>query len=209
MFKQIVAFFGSCLVLLPCLADAQQGPAAPRIAVVHKHAVLKFETLEPLDSTTSKEGDAVRLRLTRPLVVDGITLLPEGTMVQGKVTKVKPAAPGCRYGSIKWKLDKVPFLDSSNAKTRVLFTDSTGRMDVPFIRPDGSGMSVGQFFDDAGIILLLSVALIILSPIVVSLLIHDSFQDSRQCSSVRGSDYVLPAGSTVAVVVREDHKVRY
>jgi hypothetical protein len=62
-------------------AGAQQASTSPHMILVRKNTALKFALLEPLDPVPAKVSDDVPLRLVRPLVVDGVTLLPAGWYV--------------------------------------------------------------------------------------------------------------------------------
>ena len=66
---------------LPGDAGAQQASTSPHMVLVRKNTALKFALLEPLDPVSAKVSDDVPLRLARPLVVDGVTLLPAGWYV--------------------------------------------------------------------------------------------------------------------------------
>src|ERR1051326_276673 len=76
MFKRVLAVISSRLVVTANTL-AQEAPAQE--VVVRKGTVLKLSTLQPLDSATARPGDEVSLRLSRPLVVNGVTLLREGS----------------------------------------------------------------------------------------------------------------------------------
>ena len=92
---------------------------------MRKGTGLKLALLQPLDSATAKAGDDVPLRLSRPLVVNGVTLLGEGDVLHGKVTRVKRSGPRCRDGEVDWKLDRIPFSDGTTARSNVHFTTAT------------------------------------------------------------------------------------
>jgi hypothetical protein len=50
----------------------------------------------------AKAGDDVPLRLSRPLVVNSVTLLGEGEVLHGKVTRIKRSGPRGRNGEVNW-----------------------------------------------------------------------------------------------------------
>src|SRR5215470_3509915 len=118
MFRKALAIVAIGLVVSSD-ALAQQTPSQQ--TVVRKGAGVKMTLLQPLDSRTAKKGDDVPLRLSRPLVVNGVTLLREGEILHGKVTRVKQAGPHCRNGEVKFKLDRVPFADGTTARSKVHF----------------------------------------------------------------------------------------
>ncbi|HJQ99836.1 MAG TPA: hypothetical protein VJ826_16090 [Candidatus Polarisedimenticolaceae bacterium] len=66
-------------------------------------------TLEtPVSSKTSQVGDAVTARVSQPLVIDGMTAIPEGASVAGTITEAVPvkkiggaASVGVRFDAIQ------------------------------------------------------------------------------------------------------------
>ena len=64
-------------------------------AFAEKDVTVKAGTLIPLQSVNSVEtanvkvGDKVLFRVSRDVMVDGVTAIPYGTMVNGKVTQSK------------------------------------------------------------------------------------------------------------------------
>jgi hypothetical protein len=53
-----------------------------------------------ISSSSSKAGDVVKAHLEKPLVVDGITVAPEGTPIEIKVTDASPATNPDIYGFV-------------------------------------------------------------------------------------------------------------
>ena len=51
---------------------------------------LDVELLDGASSKTSLVGDAVRARVTNPIIIDGLTVVPAGTIVGGTVTEAIP-----------------------------------------------------------------------------------------------------------------------
>ena len=70
-----------CTVLLATMLAAQNAPVPAGTALM-----VKLETT--LATFSNKPGDPFRGSLTQPVVVGGQTLLPAGTVVEGRVTKV-------------------------------------------------------------------------------------------------------------------------
>jgi hypothetical protein len=194
----------ACLILAALNQPSEAGSVLPpHVAVVEKGAVLKFATVAELSSGTAKKGDEVPLQLTRPLVIDGITLLPVGTQARGRVSELKKAGPKCRAGLIDLKVDRVRFSDGSIALTEVYYRDPRSGVSVPekVILPtwhDG--------LDDYVQIVLVAP---IVAPFFLVYLVSDLFSKKSAPCVGDGRDYVFPAGSTVAVVVGKKHRVRY
>jgi hypothetical protein len=67
-------------------------------AFAEKDVTVKAGTLIPLQSVNSVEaanvkvGDKVLFRVSRDVMVDGVTAIPYGTMVNGKVTQAKKSS---------------------------------------------------------------------------------------------------------------------
>src|SRR5690242_5984362 len=99
MFKRLIAILACGLTLVPCFAQTQPAPSGK--VKVSKGMILKFANLQPIDSATAKEGDQVPLKLVHSVVIDGVTVLSEGELVYGKVSRVKRAGKDCRDGAVK------------------------------------------------------------------------------------------------------------
>jgi len=181
---------------------AQQASVSPQIVRIRKHTALKFTLVQPLDSAAAKVGDDVPIRLVRPLVVNGVSLLPAGELAHGRVTKVKRAKK-CQDGQIEWELNHISFADSTTAKSKVLFV--TPKRDFPvedsYSRNPGAGDQDLNTKDALGLGLMTVVALPYL---LISMLLE---RDSGGCAF--GTEYFIPTNSTVVVAVTKDHRVRH
>lgn len=78
----------------PPVATQSKGAPAPRpepiVKTVAAGTELNLEFLAGASSTTSHVGDPVRARFTRAVVVDGVTVIPEGAIATGTVTEAMP-----------------------------------------------------------------------------------------------------------------------
>lgn len=72
-----------CTAIVATAAMAQTNLALPAGTALN----VKLETT--LATFTSKRGDAFSGRVTQPIVMDGKTIVPVGTTVQGRVSRVK------------------------------------------------------------------------------------------------------------------------
>ncbi len=198
MLKQVLAILGTgmALVASPCVAQD------PPQLIVSRGTALAVTTTQPLSSATARPGDDVPLRLFRPLVVNGVTLLREGEVLHGKVTRVQRAGPKCHYGQVRWNLDHLDFADKSRARSRV-YTDMPWVRPMPDRLPLGPEQNVGQRI----VVPVLAAPLIGLALLVESprFFMHDSRNDG--CGD--GKEYFLPAKSILAVVITRDHHVRF
>ncbi|MFZ0137120.1 MAG: hypothetical protein WAK89_08685 [Candidatus Sulfotelmatobacter sp.] len=71
-----------CTLLLAVMAAAQTGSPVPAGTAL----MVRLETT--LATFSNKAGDPFQARLTQAVVLNGKTLIPAGTMVEGRVTKV-------------------------------------------------------------------------------------------------------------------------
>ncbi len=173
----------------------------PHTVIVQKGVVLKFATVAAFSSGTAKKGDEVPLRLTRPLMVDGITLLPVGAEAQGRVRRVKKAGPTCAWGEVEVEVSQVRFPDASTARTEVWLKSERPNLSMPEIRPDEHE------------ILNTIPEIILYAPLVPFWLIWaiitgDLFRSDPPCVA-DGRDDIYPAGSSFGVVVVKKHRVQY
>lgn len=199
----MVKRLGAILIIgLVILADTYPQTRTPYSVTLRKYTALKFTLVQPLSSATAKVNDEVPLRLARPLVVNGTVVLPEGWMAYGRVTKVKRARKG-REGEVEWTLSRIALRDSTTLKVKVLFEDQNpdAIVEDSYKRqaskecPDICGK------DAAGLLLMTIVALPVLLPMVIFERAHGNYS--------MGSEYFLPAGSTVAVVIAKDHRTHF
>jgi hypothetical protein len=203
------------LSLLASQAAAQQaGQQAPTGAKVrklklHRHAGLKFNLVQPLSSATAKPGDDVPLRLANPLVIDGVTVLQAGEMVNAKVVKVKKAGPKCKNGEVEWKLEHLAMPDSTLVKSKIYFAEPKPDVPVPDKFSPGEGVfEVDTWWEAILAVPVFGLMIISYSPFLV-LLPFALLSDSGNGCSVAGKEFELPAGSTVGVEIRENHTVHY
>ncbi len=195
MLKQLTANLLIGLLIITAAAG-QQSQMLTQTIRVRKNTALKFATMRTLDSTTAKVGEEVLLRLVRPLVVDGVTLLPAGEMVHSRISKVKRASPHCDDGDIQLKLEPLSFPDSSSASIKVWYTSPSPNIDVPEQYVCAAEVcNVGDAILESlfvGPLVILTAPLLIVS----------------QCK-MPGKEYQLPENATVAVLITRDHKVRH
>jgi hypothetical protein len=201
MFRQMLVLFAIGLVV-SSEALAQQGPAHQ--VIVRKGTGLKLALLQPLDSATAKAGDDVPLRLSRPLVVNGVTLLGEGDVLHGKVTRVKRSGPRCRGGEVAWELDRIPFSDGTTARSNVHSITAA---------PD---TAVDEVLDTGEIdawLLLSPLAVLIEAPLIIIslpfMLFNYALAGGFHGCTMPGKEFQMPANATVGVVILRDHHVSY
>lgn len=83
-------------------AVAQPIAPAPSGAMIRvpEGTVVELETVDPLSSKTNRRGDKFAIRLIGALVIDGVEVIPAGTMGVGEVTTVAPAGLGGKAGEM-------------------------------------------------------------------------------------------------------------
>ena len=193
MLKRVAAVLGIG-VLGALVANAQ--PASGQQVIVKRGTVLAVTMLQPLSSKTARRGDDVPLRLSRPLVVNGVTLLREGEILHGKVTQVDRAGPKNRDGQVRWKLERLRFADKRTAELRFVGPWRDG--------PPPERISLGNDRAVFGRFVVREIA----GPFYVSGFVVPTFQPTPAPDQRRaGTEYLLPANSTILVVVMDDHQV--
>jgi len=210
MIKRLIAILACGLTLVPCFAQAQAAPSGK--VKVSKGIILRFANLQPIDSATAKEGDRVPLKLVRSVVIDGVTVLSEGELVYGRVTRVKRAGKNCHDGAVKWKVDSITFPDSTQAKTHIFFV-KPGDVPVPDMEPAAHHQSAGDIANDFAGVLEGVMWFVALAPLLIlflpSLLDQQVEIKARECGGRMGHEYVMPENSTVAVAISRDYVVTH
>jgi hypothetical protein len=62
----------------------------PVVKTVATGTDLDVELLDGASSKTSQVGNAIRARVTKAVVIDGLTVIPEGALINGTVTEAIP-----------------------------------------------------------------------------------------------------------------------
>jgi hypothetical protein len=111
--------------LIVSLATAQNQP--PHKLAIPKGVVLQFEeSLLDLSSETATVGEVIPLRLRKPLIIDGVTVLPAGAPAEGRVTKVRPMDER-HDGRLEWKVQKIEGIKLPSAGLAARIASSCGR----------------------------------------------------------------------------------
>lgn len=152
--------------------------------------------LTPLDSAHANVGDEVRARLDRPLMAEGIVILPAGWVVRGTVTKVKRAGKKCRDGEIEWKIREISTRNGEHVKVQPVRTypslqNQTGDPEwVSLDTPLDKIAKVPEYIS-------LTLFVVILSPLLIPM----GIAMKNECDGEPGHDYVLPAGRSYLYAV--------
>jgi len=105
-------------------SSAQSTDTKPRTVTLKRGQALKMKLVKRLDSRRAKVGDDFVLKLVRPLLADGATVLPAGWAVHGRITDVKRAARNCQPGSIHWELEPLTMTDGAKIEIRSISEDA-------------------------------------------------------------------------------------
>jgi hypothetical protein len=111
------------IVTLTLNSTAQNTGTKPRTVTLRQGQVLEMRLVKRLNSGRAKVGDVVVLRLKKPLLADGVTVLPAGWPVRGRITDVKRAAKNCQPGSIHWELEPLTMADGKKIEIQSIAED--------------------------------------------------------------------------------------
>jgi hypothetical protein len=109
-------------VVLTLTAQGQENSLSPPKVRLKRGQVLEFSLQTPLDSAQAKAGDDVALSLTRPLMVDGTTVLPAGWTTHTKVRNTVHAGKDCKSGRVEWRMSRLEIPHNKKIKLQRLQT---------------------------------------------------------------------------------------
>jgi len=178
--------------VIPGDASPQQASTSLHTVLVRKNTALMFALLDPLDPLPAKVGDDVPMRLARPLVVEGVTLLPADDVFLARVVKVKQPSK-CKGRDVELEFSRVTFADSSTARTKVFFLSPLEDAEVD--QNYSSHFSASNIPGD----LVISLVMLPLN-LLASAFGHDYCPDDA---------VITKPYKTVAVIFTKDHRVRY
>jgi len=193
----------SAFVMLALALVAQAQNAAPQRRVkVRRGQTLQLSLLTPLDSGHASVGDSVAAKLLRPLVAEGVTVLPVDWVVHGKVTKVKRAGHDCQSGEIAWKLGPVVAPGGEQLRAQRVYSypyDPNLKGDSPeWVPLDTPWKKIGR----APIFVGEVAVFVALSPVLVPLGI--AVGTSGKCKGEEGQEKLLAYGSSDLYAVSKD-----
>lgn len=222
MQRTITSLLSIALLMANSLYGQTAGQSAQKTVLVPNGAILEFTNLEVIDQATAKVGDRIPLRLIRPLEIDGITLLAEGEMLYGTVTKVHKKIENCghSHGWVDWRPDPISFPDKTTVKARAVGTVQPGsnpehpeilsvvdfegqwvaRLDI--LEQEGlpSKSHVGE---NIGLALVAVPLTILFAPMILA-----EAGTYSKCLNGNSGVSPIPEGTTVVVATKKDHRVR-
>src|SRR6266545_3301191 len=96
MTRQLLTFI--CLIALAC--PSVRGQSADQALVIPEGTEIQLSLRDPLSSKLSEVGDEVVATVRRDVIVDGKTLLRQGTEIVGRVTIAKSARRPLKGGML-------------------------------------------------------------------------------------------------------------
>jgi hypothetical protein len=116
--------------------------AAPSEFTLHNGLPIHLKLGKTISSATAHVGDVVDLKVTEEVVVDGFSVIPEGTTVIGLVTEAEPKKRMGHGGKLAVSVNFVRLRDNEKAAVRS-FQETTGSSSsTAAINPLSSGKDV-------------------------------------------------------------------
>ncbi len=113
------------ILVLPSAAQYQEPNPIQQTVRLKRGQHLVLQLLTSLNSGSAKVGNDVSLKVFLPLNSDGVTILPAGWRVRGRITKVIRADKNCKQGKIAWQLDQISTADGSKITISLDMTKET------------------------------------------------------------------------------------
>jgi hypothetical protein len=156
----------------------------------------------PLDSGSAQIGDEVSLKLLRPLVAEGATVLPGGSIIQGRITKVKRAGKNCREGNISWTFHSIRMANGKTVKMQIVSyaLAHPGNTSTDRVFLDSTGRKIARIAENTVIVTTVVVPLaVIASPLLIAMVIGMSAEG--RCGGIPGSEESVSSGTVFYAAV--------
>lgn len=131
-------------VLMACLiglsADAKIMNANIKVKQLPQGTLMKLEMIDPIGAPSSTVGDIFTAILTEDIKIDGIMLLPRGSMVRGNIVKVVPNLRLSRTAILYINLDHI--VTPTGKQLQINAGLAGGAMDLTL---DGGIMNGGNY----------------------------------------------------------------
>ena len=102
-------------------------PQGGRSLTIPEDTVIAVQMNATLTSRTAHVGDKFTATVTVPVYVDGATVIPAGSIIEGRITQVTPAKRMSRSGSIAVDFDDVVLPDGSAIRLVGVLTSDDSR----------------------------------------------------------------------------------
>src|SRR3954469_7508752 len=114
---KVFAYFILLFVIsYPLRAQSRVEPAKQTDSIyripVGTHIRLRMEGV--ISSKFSTANDTFLARVAVPVVIRDVTVLPAGTVVEGRITEASPAGLGSRNGRMDFRMETLKFSDEVN-----------------------------------------------------------------------------------------------
>jgi hypothetical protein len=191
------------IVLLTFRTQGQVANTAPTTLWLHRGQVLELSLLTRFDSSQTRVGDEVRLKLVRPLFADGVVVLPAESILKGRVTSVKRAGNKCTAGKIAWELGLVSTPGGERIRVHLVDYDAVLRHGVLVdqVPPESTAKKIGKGVKIGLASPLFVFVLILSSPVIVGMWYQN------RCAGHPGYEKQIPAGEPYYAVVSRNVKV--
>lgn len=143
---------------------------------------ISIESAHNITSATVKNGDTITFYVVSPVIIDGITVIEQGALVNGKIALAKKAGRWGRAGTFAWTFEEV---FATDGKIIPLKNESS-------LKGEGNKGEVA-------IKTAATAALLAPTIIFTPLALLNGFK--------RGENAVLPAGSRFTTYIKEDANV--
>ena len=178
-------------LILTVTAQGQALPV-PQTVVLKRGQTIVLQVLTALESDRSQVGDDISLRVFLPVVVDGMTVLPQGWPVHGRVVAVIPSGKNSRQGKVLWATSPIATPDG---RVVGISMDLTKQKASP---AEGRGKHIKNAVKYAAVVPLV----VLTSPYLV--LLAATMMSEGGCHGAIGAQDMLPAGAVLSVQVFSD-----
>jgi hypothetical protein len=98
----------------PNLPEAGQGPPSLiRTVRIPQGAAVIVETLYPVSSANFRVNNTIAFAVTSPVFVDGVLIIPRGTIARAKIVKAQKARSFGRGGALTFEMEHIVALDGT------------------------------------------------------------------------------------------------
>ena len=181
--------------------QAQVGDPSPKTGLLKRGQVLELSLIAPLDSSRAEVGEDVAMRVVRPLLADGLAVLPADSLVHGQITSVTRAGKNCRSGLVRWKLDhlstpggkqvRVQFIPGYLAKPNGTLVDQ--------VELDTTGEKLNRAAGNTGKVAVITPFVLLSLPWIVFMAI--AMSGEGRCDGATGKDEIVPAGTSFYIAI--------
>jgi hypothetical protein len=158
-------------------------------------SVLELVLNTRIDSQKSAVGDRLELDLAEPVMSGNETVMPAGSRVSARITKVRRArTDNCKAGLVAWKLDAMKFPDGTVVKL-VLLGDRPSRTEKP--------SNLGKAIHGVAMVPAYAFVLVFFLPLVIGM-----SGEGEPCRGRPGLADRIATGTTQYAAVAHDVRIR-